>query len=213
MVSIPVIAILIFISLWQLWITDSEPQNVLAKAMAAAESITSFRATSRSSLVFPPDEFRLESECEFVFPDRVHLKITMEGQLNEYIIIGDMCYFLASNKIVLASMAPFFEVPSKLTTQKELESAIELQQLPDEAIDGQICFHYKGIDETDMETMVELWIGRDDYLVREIIRTAQGDTSEPRITRYYDFNEPIIVEAPKTESGDLLLGWKVVHIE
>jgi hypothetical protein len=64
---------------------------------------------------------------------------------------------------------------------------------------------------------VELWIDKDDYFVRQLARTIYpvpnasntiGYTSKT-IEKYYDFNQPITIRAPLTDTGDLLPGWYV----
>lgn len=67
-----------------------------------------------------------------------------------------------------------------------------------------------------MKTEVELWIGKDDYLIRQMKydmqmpaeNTGQWNTSSS-VVRYHDLNKPIIVEPPVTASGELLPGWRL----
>ncbi len=67
-----------------------------------------------------------------------------------------------------------------------------------------------------MEAFLELWIGKNDYLIRRTVYIAKPLSSEnPHnptymgIAKYYDFNEPITIEPPLTESGELLEGWRI----
>ncbi len=68
-----------------------------------------------------------------------------------------------------------------------------------------------------MKIEVELWIGKDNYLIRQMKHdmrmpaenTGQWNTSSSMV-RYYDFNEPIEIEPPVTASGELLPGWRLV---
>jgi hypothetical protein len=72
------------------------------------------------------------------------------------------------------------------------------------------------------ERTYEFWIGKDDYLIRQWKLTNRYllDTSmvgRPykivAYIKYYDFNEPIVIEPPLTESGELLEGWSVTILE
>jgi hypothetical protein len=62
-------------------------------------------------------------------------------------------------------------------------------------------------------TTVELWIGKDDYLIRQMKRDSQrldnnGEMqSSTSNFRFYDFNQPFIIEAPVDSEGNLLAGW------
>ncbi|GAH78417.1 unnamed protein product, partial [marine sediment metagenome] len=60
----------------------------------------------------------------------------------------------------------------------------------------------------------ELWIGRDDYLIRQVKQDTQVPSEDigqwntsSAWWKYYDFNEPIEIEPPEAASGELLPGW------
>lgn len=60
----------------------------------------------------------------------------------------------------------------------------------------------------------EIWIGKDDYLLRKEIMFYQITPPEPeeqvtatRTMRYYDFNETIVIMPPVDDGGELLPGW------
>ena len=68
----------------------------------------------------------------------------------------------------------------------------------------------------------EFWIGKDDYLIRRWKHVMQSlfDLHEVGVFylgistyKYYDFNEPIVIEPPLTESGELLPGCRVTSLE
>lgn len=72
------------------------------------------------------------------------------------------------------------------------------------------------------EVEYELWIGKDDYLIRRWKETARPLPGQPATSRYhtlvtvfdyYDFNEQIVIEPPLTESGELLPGWSLHVLE
>lgn len=70
-----------------------------------------------------------------------------------------------------------------------------------------------------MRTDLELWIGKDDYLIRRIVVEQQmpdgpdgaGATSYKMTMEYSRINEPIIIEPPLDENGDVLPGWEIVN--
>jgi hypothetical protein len=58
----------------------------------------------------------------------------------------------------------------------------------------------------------ELWIGKSDHIIHQLrINTDeqndQGSLNSYSIYKFYDFNQPISVEAPVDSSGKLLAGW------
>ncbi len=64
---------------------------------------------------------------------------------------------------------------------------------------------------------VELWIGKEDYLIRQAVQTGQlpaetgGQWDTYAMTmKNYDFNKPITIELPLTSTGGLLPGWEEV---
>jgi hypothetical protein len=62
----------------------------------------------------------------------------------------------------------------------------------------------------------ELWVGKDDYLIRQwkqVMQPLGQYHTYVTIIDYYDFNEPIVIEPPLTETGDLLPGWSVTTLE
>jgi hypothetical protein len=64
----------------------------------------------------------------------------------------------------------------------------------------------------------ELWVGKDDYLIRQWkeVRVRPHVVyyhTSVAIFNYYDFNEPIVIEPPLTESGELLEGWVLTTLE
>jgi hypothetical protein len=71
------------------------------------------------------------------------------------------------------------------------------------------------------ERTYEFWIGKDDYLIRQWKLTNRDLTDKSVVgypykivayIKYYDFNEPIAIEPPLTESGELLPGWRVTSL-
>jgi len=135
--------------------------------------------------------------------------------------------------------------PSKEDTLSLLDLLTKIEKLPDERIAGEDCFHLRGevdmerwaektkaaLDSTDpryeedvefieeqaaaTEEVVEVWIGKDDYLIRQIKHNGQVFASDGGVGTYsyvgvyYDFNEPIEIEPPFDADGKLLPGWQL----
>ena len=134
---------------------------------------------------------------------------------------------------------------NKEDTRSLLDSLTKIENLPDERIAGADCFHLRGeldmerlaektkaaLDPTDpwyeetvrsieeqaaaTEAMVEVWIGKDDYLIRQVKYNGQIFLSDSELGTfsflevYYDFNEPIEIEPPLDADGKLLPGWQL----
>lgn len=134
---------------------------------------------------------------------------------------------------------------SKEDTRSLLDSLTKIENLPDERIAGADCFHLRGevdmqrwaekakaaLDSTypgyeeDVESIeeqaaateavVEVWIGMDDYLIRQVKHNWQIFASDGGVDtlsyteQYYDFNEPIEIEPPLDADGKLLPGWQL----
>ena len=135
--------------------------------------------------------------------------------------------------------------PSKEYTLSLLDLLTKIENLPDERIAGADCFHLRGevdmeryaekmkaaLDSTypryeedvksieeqaaATEAVVEVWIGNDDYLIRQVKHNWQIFVSDGGVDtlsyteEYYDFNEPIEIEPPLDADGKLLPGWQL----
>jgi hypothetical protein len=68
------------------------------------------------------------------------------------------------------------------------------------------------------EIEIELWIGRDDYLIRQMkVNGKSPDDNEgskfviTNLTmKYYDINQSITIDPPLDADGQLLPGWQIV---
>ena len=64
---------------------------------------------------------------------------------------------------------------------------------------------------------IEVWIGKDDYLIRQVNIDVQFFKSDGEVytgsvtAEYYDFNEPIEIEPPLDADGKLLPGWQYIE--
>ncbi len=88
-----------------------------------------------------------------------------------------------------------------------------LQKLPDEVVNGVVCFHFKGTIDLEEHTkeevlmVMEIWIGKSDSLPRRVSLLMQF-LKEPKsvfaggrvligeIREFYDYNQRVDIEAP-----------------
>jgi len=194
----------------------------------------------------------LDSVIEFAFPDRFRVRITSDGETDEFIVVGDKQYVKSgdmSRNMIITFSRSASSMLSKESTLKLIDSLTDIRTLPDEKIKGVDSFHLKGrvdmeqaierekarlaemqsrMDLDDYERMmesvvtsfninteIELWIGKNDNLIRQMIQTTQYPDGEGQLQTtsttmtFYDFNEPIIIEPPLDSHGELLEGWQL----
>ena len=232
--AVIVLTILLVTQPWGL-----SPQSVMAKAYVATEGLQSYRMSSLFASTSAGGTFQQTSDWEFATPDRWHQKFTLDGRAYEIISIGDQRYIRepAGGRLSIGAWSP--SVPSKEETLEILASLIDLRRLPDEKIDDTNCLHYRGrvdmdrrveelkarLDPRDaryeetlkqveemrsISTEVELWIGKEDYLIRRWRQETESPEAKSNSVRnYYDFNKPITIKPPVTASGELLAGWRL----
>jgi hypothetical protein len=270
LVAAPILVILI--TLLSLHLSGSFlSTGVIAKAYAAMEGLRSYRALDDGYLKQPGSDELVHSwsfEYEYAGPDRYHTTYsTPEGsslQLDqEVIVIGNRIY---SRGVTITTAEQEQQLRKTFVrrvmenTLEQLDSLINVEEMPDENIDGVDCYHYKGTGDIEKlieylhikrvqqwekagfdtssaafkeaneqadnmwrnsEIIQEFWIGKDDYLIRQWKSLQQplpgksgiGVDMAVEICNYYDFNEPIVIEPPLTESGELLPGWYLLSLE
>ncbi len=244
LVTVPVVAVLIALLIIQPWNSHIGPQNVLAKAHDAIAAIESYRfALTRST----DGDITGTYDVEFVSPDRYHVKQTENGETKESIFLGDRQYFNGDFEFFMllhAQTNSYARMITREATLQWLDRMGDIEELPDEEVEGVRCLHYRGVYDIEKvlrsmeegraergmpplgeeefqeeleklrsnigERIIELWIGRDDYLLRQMVmdtREPDSNIAHQLTYKFYDFNEPITIEAPLDSSGNLLAGW------
>ena len=210
----------------------SNLREVTTKARIATSEAQSYRMKGTARYTSDGETSEMVFEGEFAAPDRFRAKISPEtGRWCEVVKMGDRSYVRTSDKAewggeksdVTCVILPIAEV------LEPLDSLIDLEQLMDEQIDGVESFHYRGKADPDslvektgigyqqtpeyLEMMlgtsmdVELWVGKDDYLIRQMMTTIRSPESaagtgeekwaiQTTMMRFYDFNKPIAIEPP-----------------
>lgn len=210
----------------------SNLREVTTKARIATSEARSYRTKGTTRYTSGGEAYETVFEGEFAAPDRFRVKISADtGWWCEATKIGDKEYVRKEDKVEwgggksdgTCAVVPIEEVLGPL------DSLIDLEPLPDERIDSVDCLHYRGKADIDslvsktgmayqqtpgfLEVMhrtsidAELWVGKDDYLIRQMITTIRSPESEVgtgpekwvtqiTIFRFYDFNKPIAIGPP-----------------
>ena len=256
LICAPILIIVVTLLVLHPWSTSPGHQGVIAEVYAAVMEIQSYREVSSMTSTFEGMSSEVTSSMEFAAPDRYHMKTTMNGEVYEFIIIGDKQYIRQPGNgnwdegEIKVAVAIVDSTPSQEKTLERLGKLTDLDELNDEKIDGVDCIHYQGRVDVDrlvkeqkaklntsqpgyertlnaleqmrsVEIGIELWIGKEDYLIRQlkqnmqspVMETISKDDKQERwdtsslIVKYYDFNEPIEIELPENISGELAPGW------
>jgi hypothetical protein len=221
--------------------SGSDLQEVTRKAVVATTAAQSYRQTATTSQRSGADTVTLYAEGEYSAPDRYRVKARQDsGSWHECIQIGDQSYVLTAGDAHWPA-GEWKESCVVLPIAEELEVLnylVDFEVLPEQQMGGVDCIHYRAsvdfealaakwkakagytvppgvLNLTEGQTMeVELWVGEDDYLVRQMKTeghlaeydavTGQEEwVSQNSITRFYDFNEPIAIEPPVPEPSGL----------
>jgi hypothetical protein len=145
----------------------------------------------------------------------------------ELIGIGELSYGRGGSEAMLPSTAPTVQdfqavTPSETLAQEQLDTLRDIEVLPEENIDSVLCYHYRGTidignDAEKKKAVKELWIGKDDYILRrsmvtqEVIIDGKSLAEIFYVRKYYDFNLPISIKPPLDAEGNLLPGWSIIE--
>ncbi len=221
----------------------------IEKAEAATAALQSYRAVESITVTKYGETFDSEIDVAVSAPDRFRVSTRNNAGAVEVIGIGDERYTRGAGK----EFADVYSVPARIgsildkvtgpskadvtglainknSALEILASLVNLEQLPDETIDGYDALRYRGeIDwaqirwetkETKRST-VELWIDSTDYSLRQakveiqVLKEGPDRSTVEWFTmtswlNYFAFNEPIEIEPPLTSSGDIEPGWSLV---
>lgn len=225
-VAVPVMIIMILLAVLQPWTPGGGGTTVMAmdeliekvNNLSIHDNLLPYRVIICESATIDNDgNINYQSDIyEFdVFLDKIHLKkIQPDGKTGEVIFIEGKKYYSGENISIdyLTATNISGGTWTKEKTLTLLRYLEDYQQLPDESIDGEDCLHYKGISQGTLGTekgSIELWVQKDDYLIRQIIQISSEQIDTGLIsTKEYEFI-PITVKAPINEAGNLITGWSV----
>ena len=155
-----------------LQLPTDDPSGPIAKAYAATAGLTSYRMSGSTTYTGNGESAEIALEWEFVAPDRYHGKLTTQGDIQEFIIIGDQQYARDSGSgqsrgtVFVMTEGVFSPVPSREGTLQLLDSLIDLAELPDEIVASVDSLHYRGtvdIDRIVDEQAAKLDVGAPGY--------------------------------------------------
>lgn len=126
------------------------PEKVLAKAQAAILNVQSYRAYG----FYTPSIIR--TQWEFFGNSYHSMNSAKYGDGSEMIIIGEQIYLKGYQSTALSIEDVKAETPSAQLTQEQLSMLTTLEVLPEENIDGVLCFHYRG--QIDNEKYFERYL-------------------------------------------------------
>ncbi|MDD5702775.1 MAG: zf-HC2 domain-containing protein [Dehalococcoidales bacterium] len=92
---------------------------------------------------------------------------------------------------------------------QESRDRMQADRPTDEEIDANLA------PMNDINIEIELWICKNDNILRQMKKSQQipgpdGQVQASSTTfKYYDFNQPVIIEPPVDTRGDLLPGWQI----
>jgi outer membrane lipoprotein-sorting protein len=218
--SLAVVAVVAMLFVLQPWTENNGYTTILAKVAEASEGIHSYCMEITDVSISPDDPgditVKYNDVYEFEPPDRGHVTYSYSypgsEASGEMIFIGQYMYYTGGGSWLRISS----EYEEYINSGSGPEYALallkflkDLQQLPDEEIDGVTCLHYKGTTKL-RDINYEIWIGKDDYLVRQIQNKGEYETeTSVYTTRYYYYNVDMNIEAPLDDSGMLISGWEV----
>ena len=131
----------------------SGPGGPIARAYAATAGLQSYRMAGTTTVTSGGEVSEIAFESEFVTPNRYHVKMTTEGEVREFIIVGDEQYSRVSGSgessetvvvITTGGYSVFNPIPSKEGTLQLLDSLTDLGELPDEDLDRVDTLHFRG---------------------------------------------------------------------
>ena len=182
----------------------------------------------------------VQQSAEWINPPTYYREVIGPDEL-EVIGIGELTYGRGEELPSMLSTTPEERQTSALsaiTAEKQLERlneiASEIEVLPEENIDGVSCYHYLIAVDTEkyvelvndnwawQDTTIteELWIGKDDYIIRQRKHEYKHTSEDMQVSsstvfmfKYYDFNAPISIEPPVDAEGNLLPGWSIIPRE
>lgn len=202
-------------------------QQIVNAVYAATEKAQSYRFNTESKVLDVTTGLIIYSQSvgECVIPDSCRVRVTRETMLEnewrtmDYIVVSEKFYLRYDNNAW--STGPFaetsFQAPVPIDSLTLLK---KMRELPEAVVDGVSCIHFEGTlnleklteDSSNIIATIEIWIGKEDSLVRRI-ELHQEFLKEPQAIfkdgsriiisetiKFYDYNEPIRILPPQTGS-------------
>ena len=211
LVAIPITVLLVALAIFQPWVTTPGFQEVLAKSFIATQALQSYQTELTVTSLPGLDLGTTTVELSYVAPDRYDIKTVNGDTAEETIKIGDATFYQTTIQGVVPQVVNPYSSPMSPdtgSTFRLLNTLHGLQTLPDEKIDGVDCYHYRGnlyMMGNQPQVLVDIWVGKEDNLPR---KETMGDDYT---ILFSNFNQPLVIAAPLTPTGDLLPGWNTLQ--
>ena len=191
-----------------------------ARAYSVFAGLQSYRMAGSTIATADRTTSQIFFEWAFVAPDRYQGTMTVDGEVQEFIIVGEEQYARASELgqsggtvVVIASsgFSIFNPVPGREGTLQILDSLVDLEELPGEQIDRVDSLHYRGRVDIDriigeqvsgLDPESPVYQGTLDFL--EVHRRARIDVDIWIGEEDFSIRQmKLDVEAPTTVSDEL----------
>lgn len=197
--GISILAIIVLVlAIVRPWDGPLSPDEVLAQVSSTQAEIQSYR------MKYSDEEAKggvvSVAEAAYALPTSYHLTLSVGDWVRDYITVGETRYEKEiGTPVNLAGQVIFFSMytPDIEATISILEELADIEVLPDEELDGVVCYHLKGRYDTisiedmladvksrlsdeefkkvkkklEMEqetTTVECLISKDDFIIRKV---------------------------------------------
>lgn len=203
--SLAAVAVAVFV----VFLSGAGPAGPVAQAYAATAELESYRMSGTSVRFGGTSE--VDFEWEFVAPDSYHGTIAIDGLVEEFVLVGDEQYTRdvsggqRSGSVAIVTDSIYSPIPSREGTLRFLDSLTDVEQLPNEQIEGVDTSHYLGRVDFDrildeqiasldpdspghQETLafvelqrtaqisIELWIGEEGHRIQQMNLDVQFPT-------------------------------------
>jgi hypothetical protein len=218
LVGIPVlITIIAGLLVWQPWNGAGKSNGFIASVKAAANGLQYYKAHTVNEVSQGYNANTIIYDVAFAAPDRYRIEARDNTVSGGNVYIGKKVYSWGEQPVI-----PQFKMtgisgahissigfPTKNEIKQMIDSLKDMEQFPDEAIDGVVCLHYRGeivsgddyekrlseLDPNDlsypvMKDLIDKMYGWSRSQKREIEIWIGKDDYLPRKERYYTYIPP-----------------------
>ncbi len=152
-VAVPImVVVLVGLLVWQPWAGGRGANGLLVKVRAAAIGLQYYKAENTRMIDQGGLKRTIKYTLEFAAPDRYRIAVLDGNVSGDSISIGSDRYewgqqpkapdfkMTGISGVIASAIGP----PTREDSLELIESLQNLKQLPDEVIDGVLCYHYRG---------------------------------------------------------------------
>ncbi len=152
-VAVPVaVVVLVGLLVWQPWTGAGQENGIFARVRAAAIGLQYYKADNTRMIDQGGLTRTVQYTVEFAAPDQYHIAVIEGNVSGDSISIGRDRYewgqqpeapdfkMTGISGVIASAIGP----PTREDSLDLIESLQNLEKLPDEVIDGVLCYHYRG---------------------------------------------------------------------